>query len=161
MEEQPDVEMVTTPKPPARDQTPLMILAGLAQDIQDIQKNASIVYKQLPSVGQQLYNIIEDKKTYVICEKSEADLIAVHVNLLDLYQTPISQTLKGAQEAEHKVNEAIGKLESHYDSQLNQKDEQLNKLKVELLLVHQELRKVLERQQMPMQDVPQVFPPSS
>ena len=50
-------------------------------------------------------------------------MIAVHVNLLDLYQTPISQTLKGAQEAEHKVNEAIEKLESHYDSQLNKKDE--------------------------------------
>ena len=50
-------------------------------------------------------------------------MVAVHLNLIDLYQTPISQTLKGAQEAEHKVNEAIGKLESHYDSQLNLKDE--------------------------------------
>jgi DNA integrity scanning protein DisA with diadenylate cyclase activity len=47
----------------------------------------------------------------------------VHLNLIDLYQTPISQTLKGAQDAEHKVNEAIGKLESYYDSQLNLKDE--------------------------------------
>jgi hypothetical protein len=63
-------------------------------------------------------------------------LIEVHVDLLGLYQTPISQTLKGAQEAEDKVNEAIGKIESHYDSQLNQKDEQLKLLKAELVLAH-------------------------
>ena len=138
--------MVTTPQVPARDHTPLMILADLAQDIQAIKNNASIVYKQLGEVGLKLYSIIDDKKTYAICQKSEADLIAVHVNLLDLYQTPISQTLKGSLEAEKKVNEAIGKLESHYDSQLNLKDEQLKKLKAELLLAHQELRKVLERQ---------------
>ena len=52
MEEQPDVEMLTTPKPPARDQTPLMILADLAQDISGIKNNATIVYKQLPGVVQ-------------------------------------------------------------------------------------------------------------
>ena len=138
--------MVATPKAPDRDQTPLMILADLAQEVSGIKKNASIVYKQLGEVGLKLYSIIEDKKTYVLCQKSEADLIEVHVDLLGLYQTPISQTLKGAQEAEDKVNEAIGKIESHYDSQLNQKDEQLKLLKAELLLAHQELRKVIERQ---------------
>ena len=56
-------------------------------------------------------------------------MIEVHVKLLDLYQTPISQTLKGAQEADDKVNEAIGKLESHYDSQLNLKNEELDTLR--------------------------------
>ena len=52
-------------------------------------------------------------------EKSEADLIAVHFNLLDLYQTPICQTLKFAQDAEQKLNEVIAKVESHYVSKLN------------------------------------------
>ena len=47
----------------------------------------------------------------------------MHLNIISLYDPPVTQTLQGAQDAEDKVNEAIGKLESHYDSQLNQKDE--------------------------------------
>jgi hypothetical protein len=38
--------MATMPMTPPRDQTPLIILADLAQDIEGI-KNASIVYKQI------------------------------------------------------------------------------------------------------------------
>ena len=63
-------------------------------------------------------------------------MVAVHLNIISLYDPPVTQTLQGAQDAEDKVNEAIGKLESHYDSQLNQKDEQLKLLKAELLLAH-------------------------
>ena len=43
--------MVAMPITPARDQTPLMILADLAKDIEGIKTNASIVYKQLADVG--------------------------------------------------------------------------------------------------------------
>jgi hypothetical protein len=43
--------MVTTPIAPARDQTPLMILADLAKDIQLIENNAKIVYKQIGVFG--------------------------------------------------------------------------------------------------------------
>ena len=134
MEQQPDVEMATTPMTPPRDQTPLMILADLAQDIEGI-KNASIVYKQIGVIGKQLYKIINDKVGYAISPKAEEDLVAVHLNIIKLYDPPITQTLKGAQEAEHKVKKAIGKLESHYDSQLHKKDEQVEMLNKELYLV--------------------------
>lgn len=50
-------------------------------------------------------------------------MVAVHFNIIKLYDPPVSQTLQGAQDADDKVKEAIGKLESHYDSQLNLKDE--------------------------------------
>ena len=145
MEQQPDVEMATMPMTPPRDQTPLIILADLAQDIEGI-KNASIVYKQIGVIADQLYNIITDKTGFAICTKTEEALVAVHLNIISLNDPPITQTLTGAQQAEDKVIKAIGKIESHYDSQLNQKDEQLKLLKAELLLAHQELRKVIERQ---------------
>jgi hypothetical protein len=45
------VEMAATPMTPPRDQTPLMILADLAQDIEGIKTNASIVYKQIGVIG--------------------------------------------------------------------------------------------------------------
>jgi hypothetical protein len=77
--------MVEMPITPATDQTPRMILEDLAINIEGIKQNASIVYKQLGEVGLKLYNIIEDKKVYVLCQKSEDDLLEVHVNLLDLY----------------------------------------------------------------------------
>ena len=117
------MEMATPPGAPAREQTPLMILADLAQDIQAIKTNASIAYKQLGVLGDQLYTIINDKESYApLCQKAEEDLIAVHFSLISLYDPPITQTLQGAQLAERKVNEAMGKIESHYDYQLNFKD---------------------------------------
>ena len=80
------------------------------------------MYKQLGDVGLKLYRIIEDKERDPICPKAEENLVAVHCSLISLYDPAVSETLKAAQEAEHKVNEAIGKLESHYDSQLFQRD---------------------------------------
>jgi DNA integrity scanning protein DisA with diadenylate cyclase activity len=61
-------------------------------------------------------------------------LVAVHLNIIKLYDPPITQTLTGAQQAVHKVNEAIGKLESHYDTQLNLKDQEVRLLNRELYL---------------------------